>query len=79
MAEPASKELRSADMKALFTRVQEQQRRLGYSDARLCEFATQTLHPLDPYKRFKATSVEFLTRLRVPLLQQLLKALEAAR
>src|SRR6185295_7836187 len=77
-ADPANKDLRSTAMKELFARVVEQQRRLGFSDARLCEFATETLKPLDPYRKFKATSVDFLSRLRVLQMKQLLKALEKA-
>ncbi len=78
MPEPAAPDLRSPAMKDLFTKVQEQQRRLNWSDARLCEFATATLQPLDPYHKFKATAVEFLARLRIGQLQPLLKALEKA-
>jgi hypothetical protein len=78
MPEPASSDLRSPAMKELFAKVQEQQRRLTWSDAKLCEFATATLQPLDPYHKFKATAVEFLGRLRVGQLQPLLKALEKA-
>jgi len=79
MADPVTKDLRSAAMKELFARVQEQQRRLAFSDAKLCDFATETLKALDPYHRFKATTVDFLSRLRVLQLQQLLKALEKVR
>ena len=73
-----TKDLRTAAMKELFARVQEQQRRLGFSDAKLCEFATTTLAATDPYHRFKATSVEFLGRLKPGPLQKLLAALEKA-
>ena len=78
MPEPAAPDLRSPAMKALFLKVQEQQRRLGWNDAKLCEFATATLQPLDPYRKFKATAVDFLGRLRVGQLEPLLKALEKA-
>ncbi len=75
----ANKELRSAEMKQLFVQIQDQQRRLGWNDAKLCEFATQTLVALDPYKKLKITTVDFLGRLRVVQLQALHKAISAAR
>lgn len=73
-----TKDLRSPSMKELFAKVQAQQRRLGWSDAKLCEFATTTLAAADPYHRFKATSVEFLGRLKPGPLGRLLAALEKA-
>jgi hypothetical protein len=82
MADPAptsTKDLRNPRMKDLFARTIEQQKRLGWSDAKLCEFATQTLGPTDPYGRLKVTTVEFLSRLRPTLLEQLVAALEKAR
>jgi hypothetical protein len=47
-------------MKELFARVQEQQRASSGTDAKLCEFATETLKPLDPYRKFKATTLDFV-------------------
>ncbi len=73
------KELRNPAMRSLFAKVQEQQRRLGWSEAKLCEFATAALGALDPYKRFKATTAEFLARLRPVPLEQLLAALVKQR
>jgi hypothetical protein len=75
----APKELRNPKMKALFASVQEQQKRLGWSDAKLCEFATQTLGPLEPYKRLKVTTVEFLARLKPLWLEALVAAMGKAR
>jgi hypothetical protein len=79
MPDPAAEDLRSPAMKELFARVQEQQRRLQWNDAKLCEFATETLKPLDPYRKFKATTLEFVSRLRIGQLKPLLKALETAK
>ena len=76
--ETAAKDLRSPQMKQLYQKIQEQQKRLGYSDVQLCEFATKTLAPLDPYKKFKATTPGFLARLKPGLLQHLLAALESS-
>lgn len=80
-ATPAAtaKELISPAMKALFAEVAAEQKRLAWSDAKLCEFATATLGPADPYKKLKITTVEFLRRLRVGRLHLLLGALRAAR
>lgn len=75
----APKELISPEMKALFAEVAAEQQRLAWSDAKLCEFATATLGPADPYKKLKITTVEFLRRLRVGRLHLLLGALRAAR
>jgi hypothetical protein len=75
----ASKDLRNPAMKSLYAQVVSQQKRLGWSDAKLCEFATQTLGPTDPYGRLKVTTVEFLSRLRPTLLAKLVEALEKAR
>jgi hypothetical protein len=75
-AAPApQKDLRNPAMKQLFVKVQEEQRRLGWSDTKLCEFATTTLAALDPYKRFKATTVEFLARLKPEPLGALLASM----
>ncbi len=78
-AAPAPKELISPAMKELFAAIVEQQKRLGWTDAKLCEFATATLGPADPYKKLKITTIEFLRRLRVGRMQLLLTALRAAR
>jgi hypothetical protein len=78
MAAETAKDLRTAAMKELFARVQEQQRRLHFTDAKLCEFATTTLTAADPYHRFKATSLEFIGRLKTGPLKKLLSALEKA-
>jgi len=76
MAAETTKDLRTAPMKELFAKVQEQQRRLNFTDAKLCEFATTTLAAADPYHRFKATSLEFIGRLKTGPLKKLLSALE---
>lgn len=73
-----TKDLRTPVMKELFVKAQAQQRRLGWNDAKLCEFATTTLAAADPYHRFKATSVEFLSRLKPGPLGKLVAALEKA-
>jgi len=80
-AAPAAppKQLISPEMKQLYAQIQEQQKRLGWNDAKLCEFATQLLGPADPYKKLKIGTVAFLQRLRVGLLQPLLAALKKAR
>ncbi len=78
-AAAAQKQLISPAMKELFAQIQEQQKRLAWSDAKLCEFATQTLGLLDPYKKLKVASVAFLQRLRVGPLGVLLSALRTAR
>lgn len=77
-APAAPKQLVSPAMKSLYEQVVAEQRRLGWNDAKLCEFATATLGPSDPYKRLKITTLEFLQRLRVPLLERLLAALRGA-
>jgi hypothetical protein len=71
-----TKDLRNPLMKELFAKVQAQQRRLNWNDAKLCDFATTTLAAADPYHRFKATAVEFLGRLKPGPLQKLLAAME---
>jgi hypothetical protein len=73
------KQLISPAMKELYAQVQEQQKRLGWNDAKLCEFATQLLGPADPYKKLKIGTIEFLQRLRVGLLEPLLEALKKSR
>jgi hypothetical protein len=80
-AAPAAppKQLISPEMKQLYAQIQEQQKRLGWSDAKLCEFATQLLGPADPYKKLKIGTIEFLQRLRVGLLEPLLAAVKKAR
>ena len=75
----AAKELRNPAMKALFAEIVGHQKRLGWSDAKLCEFATQTLGPTDPYGRLKVTTVEFLSRVRPTLLAKLAEALAKTR
>ena len=78
MADSVQKDYRSAAMRQLFEQIVAEQKRLGWSDARLCEFATQTLGPRDPYKKLKITAVDFIGRLRVPQLTELAKAITAA-
>lgn len=78
-APAAPKQLISPAMTALFASLVEQQKRLGWNDAKLCEFATQTLGPLDPYKKLKITTIAFIRRLRVTRLSALLAALQKAR
>lgn len=73
------KELISPEMKQLFVLIQDQQKRLGWDEAKLCVFATQALGPTDPYKKLKITTEAFIRRLRVPQLQTLLAALQKAR
>jgi hypothetical protein len=87
MAEPAKPaapaaapaDVRSPEMKQRFQKILVEQKRLGWSDAQLCEFATKTVGPTDPYGRLKVTTVEFLSRLRPELLNQTLAALEKQR
>jgi len=72
------RDMRTEVIKGLFAQVQAEQRRLGWSDAKLVEFANATLGPLDAYKRLKVTTLEFLSRIRPTLLETLLAAMKKA-
>ena len=74
----APRDFVSLAMKQLFVLIQDQQKRLGWSETKLSEFANQVLGPTDPYKKLKITTTSFISRLRVPLLQTLLAALQKA-
>ncbi len=52
-----------AAAKAFFERVQARQKHLSWSDEQLVKFANDKLAPLDPYKRLKITTLDFLSRL----------------
>jgi hypothetical protein len=78
-AQPPAPDVKTPAMKELFARVQAEQRRLGWSDAKLCEFATRTLQARDPYKRFQCASLEFLSRLRPVPMRALLEELGKQR
>jgi hypothetical protein len=75
MAETAAKDLSNPLMKELGAKIEAEQKRLGFSDAKLCEFATETLKPRDPYRKLTITSAAFLMRLRPTVLETLLAAL----
>ena len=78
-AAAAPADVRSPEMKQLFQKIQAEQKRLGWSDAQLAEFANKTVGPTDPYGRLKVTTVEFLSRIRPNLLAKLVEALAKAR
>jgi hypothetical protein len=80
-AAPAAppKDLISPEMKQLAVLVEDQQKRLGWDEAKLCAFATALLGPTDPYKKLKITTLSFIRRLRVPRLKALLAALQRER
>ncbi|MBM4015151.1 MAG: hypothetical protein FJ293_09350 [Planctomycetes bacterium] len=80
-AAPAAppKELISPAMKQLAILIEDEQKRLGWDEAKLCAFATQLLGAADPYKKLKITTFSFIRRLRVPRLEALLAALRKAR
>lgn len=73
------KDFRSDEMRRLFARIQGEQKRLGWSDAKLAEFANQVLAPTDPYKKVQITTVDLISRLRARFLTILLEALAKAR
>ena len=75
---PPPRDMRTEVIKGLFAQIQAEQRRLGWSDAKLVEFANATLGPLDAYKRLKVTTLEFLSRIRPTLLETLLAAMKKA-
>ncbi len=81
VAAPAAppKELISPEMRQLAVLIEDQQKRLGWDEPKLCAFATQLLGPTDPYKKLKITSLSFIRRLRVPRLTLLLAELSKAR
>jgi len=73
------KDPRDPAMREHFARVQSEQRRLGWDDAKLCEFATKALATSDPYGRLKVTTIDFASRLRPTLLKSLAAALAKER
>ena len=78
-APAAPAEVRSPEMKQLFQKIQGEQKRLGWSDAQLVEFANKIAGPTDPYGRLKITTVEFLSRLRPELLRKVAETLAKQR